>query len=602
MTSALGGRGGAAGVARSNVYGASVLAVGAAFVKTTQAASDLNEEITRSQVVFGSSAEAINSWAKTTATSFGISEREALRAASSYGAMLRTIGNTPVEAERMSRVLVELAGDLSSFNNQDPTEMLDRLRSGLAGEIEPLRQFGILLSESRVKAEAYATGIAKAGAKLTEQQKVQARYQILLKDSALAQGDFARTSENLANQQRILRAQLLNLEASIGKVLLPTMIVLVSTANDLITGFEAAGSAAETLTEKVGGLGGVLSNVLSQIPGLTAGVAAIEAARRIGGRGGAAAPLVRGESAADKAAISKGFVTPSDVRRARIAADLRNQWFDAMLGRREDRVQDIRSAAGQIAELRQIAKLIEARIAITKDITRRLTLEDELLGVQRQIRGVQAESKARTEALRAEAKQLAEERRERAKAARERARLARETDLFRRLGLGPGGNALVPGVPALQRRLGRISEAVKGTVLDTGAMRKRLATLASVIRDAWGDAGREVRREIERMLADIDRKLADRGEQRTRFRHVASDTLLAGLGLSPNEMRALRLRLAQLGPGGVVPGGSSRAFAAAGAGTMIGTAHFYGVTDVREMERQLSKRDAARPHNRRGAR
>ena len=127
-----------------------------------------------------------------------MSQTEALQAAGNFGGMFRTIGLGTRRTADMSRRLAELGADMASFNNEDPTDMLDRLRSGLAGEAEPLRRFGVLHREARVKTEAYRSGIAKAGAKLTEQQKVQARYNLILRDTTLQQGDVARTGDSWA--------------------------------------------------------------------------------------------------------------------------------------------------------------------------------------------------------------------------------------------------------------------------------------------------------------------------------------------------------------------------------------------------------------------
>lgn len=199
--------------------------------KAIGAASDLNEQVNKTNVVFGQSAQAIQAWAQTTAAAFGLSQRAALEAAAGFGQILETSGLTQQQAAGMSRSLVELAADIASFNNLDPSEALDKLRSGLAGEAEPLRRVGVLLSEARVKQEAYTSGIAESGAVLTEGQKVQARYALILRDTATAQGDFGRTSQGLANQQRILNAQIENLRAKLGEALLPAITNIVQAIN-----------------------------------------------------------------------------------------------------------------------------------------------------------------------------------------------------------------------------------------------------------------------------------------------------------------------------------------------------------------------------------
>jgi phage-related protein len=195
------------------------LAVGAK--KAIADASDLNESVNKTSVTFGKAAKTMPGFGSSVAKSLGMSRAAALDNAAGIGAMLLPLGKSQSEAAKMSTAMLKLSADMGSFHNQDPTEMLDRLRAGLSGESEPLKRFGVLLSEARVKSEAYATGIAKAGTQLTEAQKVQARYSLILKDSKTAQGDFERTSGGLANQQRILKASVTDLSASLGTALLP---------------------------------------------------------------------------------------------------------------------------------------------------------------------------------------------------------------------------------------------------------------------------------------------------------------------------------------------------------------------------------------------
>lgn len=196
------------------------------FGDSIKAASDLEESVNKVSVVFGAAGKDVRSFAKSAAKNLGLSEQAALEAASAFGNMFRTTGLARGASAKMSRTMVRLATDMASFNNEDPSDMLDRLRSGLAGEAEPLRRFGVLLSEARVKAFAYKNGIAEVGATLTEAQKVQARYGLILKDTALQQGDFANTSQSLANQQRILTAQFEDLKAVVGSKVVPVLTEL----------------------------------------------------------------------------------------------------------------------------------------------------------------------------------------------------------------------------------------------------------------------------------------------------------------------------------------------------------------------------------------
>ncbi len=243
------------GLGRSVAFASAAFLGGAGLTKAITSsiseASDLNEEINKAKVVFDQSAATIIAWSKTTATSFGISQKAALGAAGGFGAMLETAGLTSDQAAVFSRRLVELGSDIASFNNISVDEALLKLKSGLAGEAEPLRTVGVLLSEARVKQEAYRLGLAKAGATLTEQQKVQARYSLILKDTSRQQGDFSRTSGGLANQQRILAAQVTNLQAKLGAELLPVTLDIVRALNRWLGDTEKQEQAQKLLAEAV---------------------------------------------------------------------------------------------------------------------------------------------------------------------------------------------------------------------------------------------------------------------------------------------------------------------------------------------------------------
>lgn len=201
------------------------------------AASNQEEALNKVNVSFGDAADAVVEFSDTSAKSFGISKAAALDAAGGFGVMLQTAGLTSQEAAGMSVELTKLAADLASFNNiaiEGADGALAKLRSGLAGEAEPLRRLGVLLSAERVKAVAYAKGIAAVGSELTEAQKVQARYALILEDTKLAQGDFQATSDSLANSQRILAAEFADLQADLGQALLPVVKAAVAGLQDFV--------------------------------------------------------------------------------------------------------------------------------------------------------------------------------------------------------------------------------------------------------------------------------------------------------------------------------------------------------------------------------
>jgi hypothetical protein len=116
-----------------------------------------------------------------------------------------------------------LASDLASFNNTTPEQAVQAIGAALRGESEPLRQYGVLLNDAALKAAALELGIYDGSGALTDQQKILAAQKVIFEQTTDAQGDFARTSDGLANSQRTLTAQMDNLQVSIGQALLPVV-------------------------------------------------------------------------------------------------------------------------------------------------------------------------------------------------------------------------------------------------------------------------------------------------------------------------------------------------------------------------------------------
>lgn len=195
--------------------------------KSINDASNLAEAQSKVSAVFKAQATDVAKWAKTTSTAFGVSERAALEAAGTYGNLFQAFGIGQVEAVKMSKKLVELAADMASFNNVPIDEALTALRSGLSGETEPLKRFGVALNDVRLKQEATNLGIYDGVGQLSVAAKSQAAYALILRDTALQQGDVARTAGGLANQKKFLAAQVEDLSGTFGAVLTPIMINVV---------------------------------------------------------------------------------------------------------------------------------------------------------------------------------------------------------------------------------------------------------------------------------------------------------------------------------------------------------------------------------------
>lgn len=207
------------------------------------AASDMNESLGKMNVVFGDNAKQVEAWANTSATAMGLSKQGAVEAAGTYGNLFQAFGMGQGEATKMSTSLVQLASDMASFNNTSVDDALLALRSGLSGETEPLKKFGVALSDVRLKTEAVSLGLIKNTSEaLTPAAKAQASYSLIMKDTKLAQGDFARTADGTANTMRILSAQMQNAKAALGAGLLPVFQAVLLVLKPLIAGLAAFGN------------------------------------------------------------------------------------------------------------------------------------------------------------------------------------------------------------------------------------------------------------------------------------------------------------------------------------------------------------------------
>lgn len=201
--------------------GAFSLAVAGAFAKASMGlASDLQEVQNVVDTVFGESAGEIDSFAKSALKSFGLSELSAKRFTSTMGAMLKSSGLTAEQTKLMSTNLTALSGDMASFYNLSGDEAFQKIRAGISGETEPLKQLGINLSVANMEAYAFSKGISKSYQSMSQAEQSILRYNYLLSVTTDAQGDFARTSGGWANQTKLMSEQFKEAMVNIGSGLI----------------------------------------------------------------------------------------------------------------------------------------------------------------------------------------------------------------------------------------------------------------------------------------------------------------------------------------------------------------------------------------------
>ena len=238
-----------------------IKAVGGFLGDSITAASDLNETVSKSNTIFGEAAGAVNAWASTSATSVGLSKAAALDAASGFGNMFSQLGFTSGAAADLSTKTVQMAADLGSFNNLPTADVADKISGALRGEYDSLQALIPNINGARVEQEAMAaTGKTNAD-QLTAQEKAAATLAIVQRDGAAAMGDFARTSDGLANQQKILQAKFEDVKTVVGSALLPIMTSLAALFLDkVVPAATAAGQwFGDVLVPKLKELGATVS-------------------------------------------------------------------------------------------------------------------------------------------------------------------------------------------------------------------------------------------------------------------------------------------------------------------------------------------------------
>lgn len=215
--------------------------------------SDLQEVQNVVDVTFGAMSGSIDDFAKNAITQFGLSELAAKQYTSTMGAMLKSMGFNTQSVVEMSKELTGLAGDMASFYNLDADDAFAKVRAGISGETEPLKQLGINLSVANLEAYALAEGIGKSYSAMSQQEQVMLRYNYLLNVTKDAQGDFARTSDGWANQTRILTEQFNSLKATIGQGLINALTPVISVINTILKGLQTVANSFRKLTAAIFG-------------------------------------------------------------------------------------------------------------------------------------------------------------------------------------------------------------------------------------------------------------------------------------------------------------------------------------------------------------
>lgn len=233
-------------IAKKLAQAFSAAAIGVGIKKTIDAASDLNETVSKTEVIFGNASTAVEKAGDSAAKSMGLSKRAYLDAASSLKGLLDNMGLAQDQSVEWSQKLVQLGSDLGSFFNKDPAEAIAAIQSALRGETEPIRAFNVQISQAAVVQEALREGLIKSAGEMDNNARAQATLALIMQQTTAAQGDFARTSDGAANSQRIMKAEMENAAASIGQNLLPVYTKLVQFVSQVVSVFGSLPGPVQT--------------------------------------------------------------------------------------------------------------------------------------------------------------------------------------------------------------------------------------------------------------------------------------------------------------------------------------------------------------------
>ena len=193
------------------------------FKTAITASGDMEEAVSKFNVVFGENAAAVREWSASFGRSVGRSQLELTRMLSTLQDTFVPLGYARDQAAEMSKTLTLLAVDVASFNNASDTEVLQAFQSAIVGNHETVRRYGIVITEETLKEEALRSGIIKTRRELTAQEKVQARLNLIIAGSSDAIGDAERTKHSYANTVKRLRAVMSDLSVMIGSKVKPAV-------------------------------------------------------------------------------------------------------------------------------------------------------------------------------------------------------------------------------------------------------------------------------------------------------------------------------------------------------------------------------------------
>lgn len=244
-------------------------------------ASSMEALETRLSMTFGNSSAYIQSWAKTAKASFGMGQVSAITYAAELGDALKRTGASEAELAVMSTKLAGVAADLGAFYNRDAADAIEAIMSAFRGEADPIEKFALNMNESSMAAYAVSKGLIEAEkgwSKLSDAEKVMARYSYIMDATADKQGFFADNSDKFNMQLAAMEANLEQLKLTMGEALLPVLNELVTWFNNLFGGSEDASASIGEMSKSLGETYATIDSTTANALALVEALAEMEAA------------------------------------------------------------------------------------------------------------------------------------------------------------------------------------------------------------------------------------------------------------------------------------------------------------------------------------
>lgn len=258
---------------------APIMAAGAASFKL---GADFEQAMGKMEVVFEDNSKIIEKWAENSLRDFGLARSTAITMVGDFGALFKGMGLSMKQTEEWSRTLVERTMDLSNFYDTTVDETINALNAIVTGQTEPLRRFGINMTQATLQEYAYAKGIRKKIADMSEAEKVQLRYSYVIEKTNIAVGTTARESDSATGQLNRLKESLTELGVNFAEQILPVVTPFIEKLNDMIQGFSNLSDGTKKfivtalgIVAAVGPVLIVLGNVFKAIGNITQSISTV---------------------------------------------------------------------------------------------------------------------------------------------------------------------------------------------------------------------------------------------------------------------------------------------------------------------------------------